>query len=141
MCTYNIQDMHYIETLYGHQAPVQGVTALYQEKAFTCASDYTVRVWKIDTETQLMLKTDSKVASLDCITALSPLQYVTGAQDGSLALWSSSKKKPLDICKQAHNGEWISSVGSAPASDVLLSGSNDGYLRIWSTAQNRFKRT
>ena len=128
---YNIENRAFVETLYGHQYPVNGICALYQEQAYTCGADQTLRVWKITKETQLKLKADNSVLSLDCIGALANNILVTGSQDGCLQLWSTDKKKPVETMRNAHQGEWISSCAGLYPSDVVVSGSCDGYLRIW----------
>lgn len=49
--------MGYVETLFGHQAPVLGVDALMRETAVSVGGrDKTVRFWKIPEESQLVFR-------------------------------------------------------------------------------------
>lgn len=63
--------------------------------------------------------------------------YVTGGEDGNLALWFAMKKKPATVISAAHGHgpsgmpRWISALGCLPQSDLVVSGSNDGALRLW----------
>jgi len=65
--------------------------------------------------------------------------------NSSIALWSLKKKKPVCIVKNAHplatgNGfeniesniaGWIASISSIKNSDLVASGSSDGFIRLW----------
>ncbi len=50
---------------------------------------------------------------------------------GHLSLWFSGKKKPAFVKGNAHGGKWIVSVAVLPQTDVLASGSSDGFIRLW----------
>jgi ribosomal RNA-processing protein 9 len=55
-----------------------------------------------------------------------------------------SKKKPLYTAYKAHHNDsksstWISSVAALHNTDLIASGSNDGYIRVWACAENFFK--
>lgn len=62
---------------------------------------------------------------------------VTGGDDGNLALWFAMKKKPAVLVPAAHGRSsggiprWISSIGCLKQSDLVVSGSNDGLVRLW----------
>jgi ribosomal RNA-processing protein 9 len=62
---------------------------------------------------------------------------VAGAQDGSLSLWSDSAKKAVASHGAAHgfendtNARWVVSLAAIKMSDVVASGSYDGYVRLW----------
>lgn len=52
---WNLDDMCYVETLFGHQEAVLGVDALAQERCLTIGgSDRTLRLWKIPEESHLV---------------------------------------------------------------------------------------
>eukprot|EP00461_Guttulinopsis_vulgaris_P006514 UN06547 len=85
-----------METLYGHTYPVFGMDALYQNKLYTCGGDTTCRVWKLETESQLVLQGDKNQLSMDCLAAIDHDTMVTGSQGNMLQLWSSAKRKPCD---------------------------------------------
>lgn len=63
--------------------------------------------------------------------------FTTGGEDGSLALWFAMKKKPAVLVPAAHGysaggiPRWISAIGCLKQSDLVVSGSNDGSVRLW----------
>lgn len=63
--------------------------------------------------------------------------FTTGGEDGNLSLWFAMKKKPA-VCAPAAHGystagvpRWISAIGCLKQSDLVVSGSNDGFVRLW----------
>lgn len=129
---WDLNQMAYIETLYGHQSEILAIDAWRKEKAITCGRDRTVRLWKIAEESHLVYK-GHKGLSIDCVALLSDESWITGGDDGCLALWHINKKKPQAVVKEAHGPEspWICSVAAVKGSDVVASGSSDGYIRLW----------
>lgn len=63
--------------------------------------------------------------------------FVTGGEDGNLALWFAMKKKPAALVPAAHGDSaagtprWISALCCLKQSDLVVSGSNDGVVRLW----------
>jgi WD40 repeat protein len=53
---WSLDDMAYVETLYGHQGQVLAVDALRAERALSGGADHTARVWKIADESQLIFR-------------------------------------------------------------------------------------
>jgi WD40 repeat protein len=70
------------------------------------------------------------------VALLSEDSWVTGGEDGALALWNINKKKPVLVAQQAHGGpaHWVASVAAVKGSDLVASGSDDGYVRLWKAA-------
>eukprot|EP01027_Heterolobosea_sp_BB2_P018563 GEZU01026130.1.p1 GENE.GEZU01026130.1~~GEZU01026130.1.p1 ORF type:complete len:212 (-),score=38.54 GEZU01026130.1:92-727(-) len=130
---WNVDEMGYVDTLYGHSSIVHGIDAMYKEVAVTCGDDRSVRVWKVPEETQLLLQGGNHTRSIDSIKMLTEDLYVTGSQCGRVAIWSIAKKKPLYTIEDAHGGGnyWISAVGALKFSNVCASGSHDGLLKLW----------
>ena len=136
---WNMDEMCYIETLYGHHSEVLGLDSLYQERALSVGSDRTLRLWKVVDETQLIFR--GHEASIDCVSMTNEELFVSGSQDGCVAVWSVRKKKPIASRSRAHglNGcgaaggldNWISSVAAMRFTDVFASGSCDGHVRLW----------
>ncbi|EWM26654.1 u3 small nucleolar rna-interacting protein 2 [Nannochloropsis gaditana] len=142
---WNLDGMMYVETLFGHQAEINGIDAWRRERPVTCGRDRSVRVWKLADESHMLLQCPQGVGgggaskglvmggSLDCLSMLSEECFVTGGEDGMLAMWNVNKKKPVAVVPAAHGGNsrWISSVAAIKGTDLVASGSNDGYVRLW----------
>ena len=104
--------------------------------------------------------------NLDCVAPLPPSHFVTGSDSGSIALWSVHKKKPLYTVHLAHGLDplppldelsseldeqtaasntrhlrrmprWITSLTTVPGTDVVLSGSWDGWVRAWKISEDK----
>ncbi|KAI8965658.1 WD40 repeat-like protein [Daldinia sp. FL1419] len=177
---WSLDELAYIETLFGHQDEVVDIDALAQERCVSVgARDRTARLWKVVEETQLVFRGGSidkkqkpeidprslaQEGSMDRVAMIDDELFVTGSDNGSLALWSIQKKKPLFILTQAHGLErplkpteasaeenptpkvipppqprWITALRTLPYSDLILSGSWDGYVRVWRLSEDKRK--
>ncbi|KAJ6012273.1 hypothetical protein N7499_012759 [Penicillium canescens] len=105
-------------------------------------------------------------SNIDCIAPLPPTHFVTGSDSGSICLWSVHKKKPLFTIRLAHgldpippleelspevNEEtaahnmrhmrpmprWITALTTLPGTDIVLSGSWDGWIRAWRISDDK----
>ncbi|KAF3916734.1 Beta-TrCP [Dactylellina cionopaga] len=121
---YSLDELTYVETLFGHQDEVVGIDALAYERCVTVgARDKSARLWKIVDETQLVFRgggegkprrrrgDEEKAAdkgeayvegSIDCICMIDEEHFVTGSDNGSMSLWSLHKKKPVFTVPTAH---------------------------------------
>ncbi|KAI1462203.1 WD40 repeat-like protein [Annulohypoxylon moriforme] len=177
---WSLDELAYVETLFGHQDIVVDIDALAQERCVSVgARDRTARLWKVVEETQLVFRggaIDKKQkpaidprslaheGSMDRVAMIDDELFITGSDNGSLALWSIQKKKPLFILAQAHGLErpllpteasaekaptpkvvpppqprWITALRTLPYSDLILSGSWDGYVRVWKLSDDKKK--
>jgi len=178
---WSVDDLAYIETLFGHQDGCGDIDALAQERCVSVgAKDRTARLWRIVEETQLVFRggaVDKKPppagvdprslareGSMDRIAMLDDDLFVTGSDNGALALWSTQKKKPLHLVSLAHGVDpaldparasadkhpdprlvpppqprWITALRTLPYSDVVLSGSWDGAVRVWKLSADKKK--
>jgi ribosomal RNA-processing protein 9 len=135
---YNLEQMAYIETLYGHQAAVTDIDCHLKERPISVSMDRTARAWKLAEDTHLIYRGSSKVSWADCVSLVKDDWFVTGHQDGNLCLWMTEKKKAVETVGFAHgqNGavaRGIHSICGFKGSDLVATGSNDGYLRLWKT--------
>uniref|UniRef100_A0A4W3GGU1 U3 small nucleolar RNA-interacting protein 2 n=1 Tax=Callorhinchus milii TaxID=7868 RepID=A0A4W3GGU1_CALMI len=136
---WNVDQNAYVETLFGHQDVITGLDCLSRECCVTAGGrDRTVRVWKITEESQLLFY--GHESSVDCIQLINEEYMLSGGDDGSLALWTVTKKKPLMTVRKAHGIHgasgmeqpyWISSVAALLNSDLVASGSHDSRIRLW----------
>ncbi|XP_019957203.1 U3 small nucleolar RNA-interacting protein 2 isoform X1 [Paralichthys olivaceus] len=145
---WNVDENAYVETLFGHQDNITGLDSLGRERCVTTGGrDRTVRVWKIAEESQLVFH--GHEGSIDCIQLINEEHMITGADDGSVSLWSVNKKKPLSTVKKAHgcHGDaelqqphWVASVAALHNSDIVASGacgcSHNSQVQLWKCGQN-----
>ncbi|XP_039972304.1 U3 small nucleolar RNA-interacting protein 2 isoform X2 [Xiphias gladius] len=145
---WNVDENAYVETLFGHQDAITGLDSLSRECCVTAGGrDRTVRVWKIAEESQLVFH--GHEGSIDCIQLINEEHMITGADDGSVSLWSVNKKKPLSTVKQAHgcHGDaeleqphWVASVAALQNSDTVASGasgcSHNSQVQLWKCGLN-----
>ncbi|KAK7061829.1 WD-repeats-region domain-containing protein [Favolaschia claudopus] len=83
--------------------------------------------------------------SMECVAMIDENTFVSGGDSGSLCLWTTQKKKPvftqaiahgLNEAESATEGiirtpRWVTAVASLRYSDLIVSGSWDGHIRIW----------
>ncbi|KAH1497348.1 hypothetical protein KXV92_003376 [Aspergillus fumigatus] len=104
--------------------------------------------------------------TIDCVAPLPPTHFVTGSDSGSISLWSIHKKKPLHTIQCAHGLDplppldelsaevdqkladsnsrflrrmprWITALATVPGTDIVLSGSWDGFIRAWKVSEDK----
>lgn len=139
---WNLDEMAYVESLYGHQDCITAIDSLMRERAVSCGGrDRSVRIWKVMEESQLVFHGHS--GSIDCVSLINESNFITGGEDNCLCLWTVMKKKPSFTYRNAHSasisGEstqtveenWITAVASLQFTDLVASGSKDGYIRLW----------
>lgn len=133
---YNLNEMMYLETLYGHQFGVTDIDCHRKERPISVGRDRTARAWKIPEDTHLIFRGGAKVSSADCISVIKDDWYLTGHDDGHLGLWMTEKKKAVTNIELAHGADGnvargINSIGTLKGSDLAVTGSYDGYIRLW----------
>lgn len=102
--------------------------------------------------------------SIDKVAMIDEEMFVTGSDNGSLSLWVVHKKKPLFTLPLCHGVDpaltpeeysaetnpdpeivpqpsprWITALATIPYSDVILSGSWDGCVRVWRVSADKKK--
>lgn len=98
-------------------------------------ADGTLRIWKIVEESQLVYNGHS--GSIDHVKYVNEEVFVSCGDDGSLCVWNVGKKKPIAERKLAHGksttgvANWISSIATLVNTDLIASGSCDGFIRVW----------
>ncbi|KAK5639639.1 hypothetical protein RI129_012131 [Pyrocoelia pectoralis] len=134
---WSLDEMSYVETLYGHQDKITSIDCLIKERAITAGGrDASIRLWKILEESQLIYNGHS--GSIDVVRLINEEHFASGGDDGNLCIWSTGKKKPVCIVKEAHGCDpsnlqpfWITSIAVLVNTDLIASGSNDGSVRLW----------
>ena len=183
---WSLDELAYVETLFGHQDEILDVDALAQERCVSVgARDRTARYWKVPEESQLVFRGGSgeggsskkhKIpanidpasaaheGSMERVAMIDDEIFVTGSDNGDLALWSIQRKKALHVVPRAHGIEpplqpseasadevpdpsvvpapqprGITALRTIPYSDVILSGSWDGCVRVWRLSEDKRK--
>ena len=101
--------------------------------------------------------------SIDRVALIDEETFVTGSDNGSISLWTLHKKKPIFTVPLAHGLElpmkpeeasaeaepdarvperqprWITALATIPYSDLVLSGSWDGRVRVWRVSGDKRK--
>ena len=99
--------------------------------------------------------------SIDRVALIDEESFVTGSDNGSISLWTLHKKKPIFTIPLAHGLDppmkpeeasaeaepdakvperqprWITALATVPYSDVVLSGSSDGEVRVWQVSEDK----
>jgi ribosomal RNA-processing protein 9 len=101
--------------------------------------------------------------SIDRVAMIDEETFVTGSDNGGISLWSVLRKKPIFTISLAHGtdppptieetfgpseeGEherqgsskprWITALTTIPYSDMILSGSWDGTIRVWKVSEDK----
>ncbi|CCK68428.1 ribosomal RNA-processing protein RRP9 KNAG_0A07760 [Huiozyma naganishii CBS 8797] len=104
--------------------------------------------------------------SIDVVSMVDDSHFVTGSDNGNIHLWSTGKKKPIFTERAGHgyqdapsessiSGEvdeivrrtqvqdnkiahpfWITSIYAVPYSNIFISGSWNGILKVWKISEN-----
>eukprot|EP00958_Prasinococcus_capsulatus_P004107 scaffold382_cov380-Prasinococcus_capsulatus_cf.AAC.21 len=161
---WSCDELAYIDTLYGHESEVRAlcrcprhlrahedavhevqvlaIDCLRRERPVSVGRDRTCRLWKIQESSHLVLRAPAVASSIECCCMVNGQMWVTGAEDGSLSLWSMLKRKPVYTVEMAHSSDshgtaagyacaWVSSLAMCRGSDVVASGAGDGFVRLW----------
>lgn len=122
---WSLDELAYVETLFGHQDSILDVAALAEERCISVGGrDRTARLWKVVEETQLVFRggglpstrhhggedgADRKPrqavhaeGSIDRVAIIDEETFITGSDNGSLCLWTMHKKKPIFTVPLAH---------------------------------------
>ncbi|CAH2353433.1 ribosomal RNA-processing protein 9 [[Candida] railenensis] len=185
--TYSINQFAQLEVLYGHQDNVTEVSCLSRETCVSVGSrDKTALFWKIAEESRLTFRggdstekrrkrrDNSEIdtegpeeafhaeGSIEVVSMIDESHFVTGSDNGNLALWSLAKKKALFTKRLSHGLKptltqaqasaevshelaqqqvpeplpyWITAIHAVPFSDIFVTGSYNGCLKVWKLDQ------
>ncbi|CAI5755557.1 unnamed protein product [Candida verbasci] len=173
--TYSINQFTQLEILYGHQDNITDIDSLNRETCVSVGSrDKTVMFWKIAEESRLTFRGGDSIekkkrddiyyeGSIDVVSMIDETHFLTGSDNGNIALWSLAKKKALFIKRLGHDLQpefkpneasaetdneitaqqipppqpyLITSIHAIPFSDVFVTGSFDGTIKFWKLDEN-----
>jgi ribosomal RNA-processing protein 9 len=133
---WDLRQLAFMTTSYGHQERINQMQSIGVQRQMTCSDDKSVHVWHHEKSQQLVFRRPAPTQAVECVASLQQSQhqqFVSGGQDGDLCNWHVTRKKPASAVARAHGGCWITSV--ATAGTMAVSGSYDGYVRLWDCAQ------
>ncbi|CBQ69351.1 related to RRP9-protein associated with the U3 small nucleolar RNA [Sporisorium reilianum SRZ2] len=135
---YDVAQLSYIETLFGHQESILSLSCLAAETAVSAGGrDRTCRYWKIRDESQLVFRagirsrlrdvleggdlaahtpTEALEGSVEAVAMLDTHHFVSGGDSGSIALWNLGRKKPVFSVAVAHGFEVTHSASEGEVS-------------------------
>jgi len=136
---YSLDEMTYLDTLYGHQLAITGIDCYLKERPISIGRDRTARAWKVSEETHLIFRGGSKAFSADCLSVIKDDWFLTGNEDGNISLWATDKKKAVATVQAAHGRKspMITCFDALKGSDLAASGSSDGFIRFWQVRTGR----
>lgn len=141
---WSLEEMAYVETLFGHQDMIASIDSLYRDRVVS-SGGHDLRIWKITEETQLIY--NGHVGNIDNVRLINEETFVSGGDDGQICIWSIMRKKPLHCIENAHGKDlyndqprWITSLAALINTDLIASGSYDGFVRLWKL-NNNFKNS
>eukprot|EP01083_Nonionella_stella_P090324 252353_1 len=137
---YDMNEMGFAEPLYGHTLGINSIDTTSEDRCLTVSDDKTVRYWKLRTQSQLIFN-NGHDECIDACCMMTPGRFVTGSQDGSIALWSTAKKHPLHKQTNVHQNakcNWIVSLAAKHNADVFATGSSDGICKLFAVKNNTF---
>lgn len=139
---WSLDEMAFVETLFGHQDMVTDMDALYRDQLVS-SGGRDLRVWKVTEETQLIF--NGHKGNIDNVKLINEEHFITSGDDGQICVWSTMRKKPMAFVNEAHgvnpmNSEpnWITALASYLNTDLVASGSHDGFIKVWKL-DNNFK--
>ncbi|KAJ3615500.1 hypothetical protein Zmor_016368 [Zophobas morio] len=152
---WDVDSFLFIEQLFGHQDSVMCVDTLSRDRAISVGGrDRSLRLWKISEESQLVFDSKGHVGNIECCCMINENTFVTCGEDGKIFLWTTSRRRPFFTQTSAHgmrhsksenthnhnnkaNAPWVTSVASYRYSDLLASGSNTGFIKLWRLEPNK----
>ncbi|KDD72746.1 hypothetical protein H632_c2946p0, partial [Helicosporidium sp. ATCC 50920] len=97
---WSLDEQAYVDTLFGHQAGILGLSALRAPRVLSAGADRTCRLFKVDEESHLVFRGHCPVQGAAQFVNLR--QWVSGDDDGSVCLWDQSQRKPVCTLRHAH---------------------------------------
>ena len=99
---WSLDDMAYVDTLFGHQSDVVCVAPQRRERVVTVGRDRTCRFWKVAEDSQLIFRPSPGAGQLESCAFVTPDTWITGSDDGTVSLWSTTKKRAVMSWEGVH---------------------------------------
>ncbi|TBU38033.1 WD40-repeat-containing domain protein [Dichomitus squalens] len=130
---FDLSTMGYVETLFGHQAPILSIDALRGETAVSCGGrDKTVRYWKVPEETQLVFRGGGGSTWHD---DLDGMMDEDAEEDGGAGVRKKAGKAIDSTMEKFVEGsmECVALIDET----TFVSGGDSGSISLWSTQRKK----
>jgi len=99
---WSLDDMAYVDTLFGHQDRCINIDAQRRERIVTVGADRATRFWKVPEDSQLVLRPPEGGGQAESCAFTAHDHWITGAQDGTVAIWNTQRKRAAQTWLNAH---------------------------------------
>ena len=99
---WSLDDMAYVDTLFGHQDRCINIDAQRRERIVTVGADRSTRFWKVPEDSQLVLRPPEGGGQAESCAFTAHDHWITGAQDGTVAIWNTQRKRAAQTWLNAH---------------------------------------
>lgn len=101
ICVWQSEAAAHVDTLFGHQAGALAVDCLWNDRAASVGRDRTLRTWRTESDKQAILRSAGACPE-SCAFVAAGQHVATGNDDGTVSLWSTNKRKPVQVRVGAH---------------------------------------
>ncbi|PCH37592.1 Rnu3ip2 protein [Wolfiporia cocos MD-104 SS10] len=131
---FDLTSMGYIETLFGHQAPVLSLDTLRGETAVsTGGRDKTVRYWKIPEETQLVFRGGGGSQWRDDFEGLDTGEDGDEGENAAPRMGKGKKKEKAQAKFMEGSIECVAMIDES----TFVSGGDSGSICLWTTQKKK----
>ena len=116
---------------FGHTGSVLCMDMMSIDRPITGGEDNAVRAWALNRDSHSLFSSGGHTAPVDSVFMLDASHYISSGQDGSIRLWGATSRKSLAVEEDAHGGAWVTAVSGIRNSDLAMSGSSDGFIKLW----------
>ena len=99
---WSLDDMAYVDTLFGHQDRCIAIDAQRRERIVTVGADRSSRFWKVPEDSQLVLRPPAGAGQAESCAFTAHDHWLTGSQDGCVAIWNIARKKAAASWENVH---------------------------------------
>lgn len=122
------------------EAIVQVLCSETSDAFATTASDGFVRIWKAPNQQLVQYTVEPKSMMLNgrFIPDGAPMDFMAASYNGFAYRWSASSPEPVKVGPHLSG---VTDVTFAPRTGLLVTASDDGFVRFWSADRRLLKRT
>lgn len=99
---WSLDDMAYVDTLFGHQQRCISLDTQRRERIVTVGADRSSRFWKVPEDSQIVLRASDGSGQAESCAFTAHDHWLTGSQDGCVAIWNIARKKAAQSWENVH---------------------------------------